>query len=304
MPDIFTNFVVLPMLNFLLWLYGLVGDFIVAIVIFTVLTRLIILPVTIQQQKNSQKMSALQPQIKEIQDKYKSDPQKMQEEMSRIGWSPGMLLGGCLPMVVQLVILWGLWQAITRVLATSPIDLLNLAGSIYSFLPDLLRLLPVNHIFLWLDLGQRDPTYILPLLVAASTYFSQKAYTPPSTGNPQDSTAMMNRQMQVIMPVMLGFFALNFPSALSIYWVFGNLLQVGQYYALQASGIVPKVQTPAPGVTLRPVSSQRSASGESGGTSRPAAKPAGNPPAPSAPHTSRPASRARKVRTKRPKTES
>lgn len=298
------DFLAVPMLNILLWLYGIVGDFVLAIVIFTIFTRLIVLPLTIQQQKNSQKMAALQPQIKEIQDKYKNDPQKMQEEMNRIGWSPGMLLGGCLPMVVQLVILWGLWQAITRVLATSPIDLLNLASSIYNFLPDLLRLLPVNHTFLWLDLGQRDPTYILPLLVAASTYFSQKAYTPPSTGNPQDSTAMMNRQMQVIMPVMLGFFALNFPSALSIYWVFGNLLQVGQYYALQATGIVPKVPMPAPGVSLRPVSTQRPASGESGGASKPAPKAAASGPAPSTPHTSRPASRARKVRTRKPRPES
>ena len=114
---------------------------------------------------------------------------------------------------------------------------------------------------------------------------------------------MMNRQMQVIMPVMLGFFALNFPSALSIYWVFGNLLQVGQYYGLQASGIVPKVQAPAPGVTLRPVSTSRGAGGESGGSAKPASKPAASLPAPSAPHTSRPASRARKVRTKKPKSE-
>lgn len=295
----FDTFVVLPMLNFLLWLYGTVGDFIVAIMIFTILTRLIVLPITIQQQRNSQKMAVLQPQIKEIQDKYKNDPQKMQEEMKRIGWSPGMLLGGCLPMIVQLIILWGLWQAITRVLATSPLDLLNLASSIYNFLPNLLRLLPVNHTFLWLDLGQRDPTYILPLLVAATTYFSQKAYTPPAAPGASDSSAMMNRQMQVVMPVMLGFLALNFPSALSIYWVFGNLLQIGQYYGLQRSGLVPKIEIPPAGTTLRPVTSQRAASGITDGTGKTTSAPSTN-----VPRAPRPASRARKVRTKKPKSDS
>jgi YidC/Oxa1 family membrane protein insertase len=167
------------MLNFLLWLYGLLGgNFILAILVFTVITRLIVLPLTIQQQRNTQKMQAIQPQLQEIQKKYKDDPQKLQEEMGRIGYGPGMLAGGCLPTVVQLVILIGLWQAITRVLATSPLQLLDLVQATYKFIPGLVNLIPVQHTFLWLDLSYYDPTYVLPVLVGVSTYFSQKAFSP------------------------------------------------------------------------------------------------------------------------------
>ncbi len=284
----FDTLIILPMLNFLLWLYGLVGNFILAIVIFTILTRLIILPSTISQQKNTQKMSSLQPQIKEIQDKYKNDPQKMNEELNKIGWNPGMMLGGCLPLILQLVILMGLWQAIQRVLATSPLDLLNLAGSIYKWAPNLLHLLPVNHTFLWLDLSQHDPTYILPILVAASTYFSQKAYQ-PATAGADDQSAAMARQMQIIMPIMLGYFALNFPSALSIYWVFTNFLAVAQYYALQKSGLVP-MPRPAP------ARSAPRAAQATGITDKSSAPPPSEPIS-----KSKPASRARKVRTTKKK---
>jgi YidC/Oxa1 family membrane protein insertase len=278
---VFNTFILYPMLNVLLWLYGLLGsNFILAIVIFTLFTRLIVLPLTIQQQRNTQKMAALQPQLQEIQKKYKDDPQKLQEEMARIGYGPGMLAGGCLPTIVQLVILIGLWQAITRVLATSPLQLLDLAQATYKFIPGLLTYLPVQHTFLWLDLSHYDPTYVLPVLVAVSTYFSQKAFSPTMSGDA--TSAQMTRQMQLMMPVMLGWMALNFPSALSIYWVISNLLAVVQYYGLQRSGLVPA-----------PVAAGSRPTGGAGGGKSPSPPPP--PPAP----TAKPTSRARKVRTKK-----
>jgi hypothetical protein len=173
------------------------------------------------------------------------------------------------------------------VLATSPLQLLDLVESTYKFLPNLVSLIPVDHSFLWLDLGYPDPTYVLPVLVAVSTYFSQKAFSPGTTTDA--NAAAMTRQMQIMMPAMLGWMALSFPSALSLYWVISNLLAVAQYYGLQRSGLVP----PPPPKPAAGASARGAPAGSSPARSAPATPP------PVAPSGTRPTSRARKVRRKR-----
>jgi YidC/Oxa1 family membrane protein insertase len=238
MGNIFDILFVNPLTNILLLIYDvLFHNYVLAIIILTILIRLITLPLTLRQQISSIKMSAMQPQIKAIQEKYKNEPQKLSEEMRKVGFNP---LGGCLPLLIQFPILIGLYNAITRTMAVTPFSLLELGKHIYGFLPNLSSLLPINSLFLGvLDLGQPDKFFVLPILVVATTYFSTKLTTPPST-DPQ--TKQTNDMMALMMPIMFGFFMLSAPAGLGVYWIVSNLIGIGQYYVIKPRLDVAKAQ--------------------------------------------------------------
>lgn len=225
MGQIWTQFFLQPMLNALLLLYGVVGqNFAAAIAIFTVIIRLITLPLTLPQQKSAKKMQDLQPKLQELQKKYKDDKEKLAKAQMELYKEAGVNpLGGCLPMLIQFPIWIGLYQSIAQALAAGPLQLLNLSTHIYKSLPWLSTLVPLKNQFLWLDLGKPDPLYILPILVVATTWFQQKVMTAPST-DPQ--SASMNQSMQIMMPLMLGFFSLQFSSGLSLYFVVSNVVGI------------------------------------------------------------------------------
>jgi len=217
-----------PMANAMLLFYGLLGhQFILAILALTILIRIITFPLTLKQQRSMMSMQALQgsKEWQEIQKKYKGDREKLGQEQIRMyreyGVNPA---GGCLPTLVQFPVLIGLYQSINRVLTTSPIQLMDLAQRVY--VPGLAALVPIKDQFLWLDLGRPDPYYIIPILVVVTTWAQQKLLSPP---NPDPKAASMNQSMQVMMPLMFGFFALSFSSALAIYFVISNVVGVAQY---------------------------------------------------------------------------
>jgi YidC/Oxa1 family membrane protein insertase len=225
MGNIFDFLIVNPMTNALLLLYGLLfNQYVLAIIALTLIIRLITLPLTLRQQVSSYKMQAMQPKIKELQEKYKGEPQKLQAEMRKLGFNP---LSGCLPLLIQFPILIGLYQAITRTLAVNPLSLLELGKYIYGFLPSLSSLVPIDSQFLIWNLGQPDSFFVIPILVVVSTYFSNKLMTPPSTDPQMRQT---NQMMQLMMPLMFGFFMLSTPVGLGIYWIVSNLIGIGQYY--------------------------------------------------------------------------
>jgi YidC/Oxa1 family membrane protein insertase len=238
MGNIFDFLVVNPMTNALLLIYDLLfHNYVLAILVLTIIIRLVTLPLTLKQQISSVKMAAMQPQIKAIQEKYKKEPQKLSEEMRKVGFNP---LGGCLPLLVQFPILIGLYNAITRTLAVTPFSLLELGKHIYGFLPNLSSLVPVNSIFLgFMDLGQPDKLFIIPILVVATTYFSTKLTTPPST---DAQTKQTNQMMSMMMPVMFGFFMLSAPTGLGMYWIVSNLIGIGQYYLMKPRLDIAKAQ--------------------------------------------------------------
>jgi YidC/Oxa1 family membrane protein insertase len=227
-----------PMINSLIWLYGLLGrNYLLAILIFTGVTRLILWPLTMQQQKSSSAMQQLQPKLKELQAKYKDDQETLSRKTMEIyrehNINPVM---GCLPMLIQFPILIGLYQALSASLASSPLALITLSQHIYHpvpewlrWLPDAASLIPLNSRFGWLDLSRPDPLFILPVLVVVTTWLQNKLLTPP---NPDPQQASMNMSMQLMMPLMIGWFSLNFPSGLSIYWVVANVIGVAQYAAM------------------------------------------------------------------------
>jgi YidC/Oxa1 family membrane protein insertase len=231
-------YIVTPMTNVLLWIYELVGhNFGIAIILFTILIRLITWPLTGKQLKGAQAMQELQQdkEWQEIQKKYKNNKEKLAQEQMRIykerGISP---FDSCLPTLIQFPIIIGLYQAIIRALASTPLALLKLARSIYPFL-NIASLIPLNSRFLWMDLGRPEfvpfmgyhiPT--LAIVVAITTYIQSKM-TMPASSSPGDQSAAMGNMMSLYMPLLLGYFALTFPSGLSIYFVTTNLLGILQY---------------------------------------------------------------------------
>ena len=219
-----------PMLNGLLLLYQLLfHNLTLTIVVFTILTRVITYPLTYQQQKSTKKLTELQQSDgwKKMQEKYAKDKEKLAQEQMKLYQAAGVNpLGGCLPMLIQFPILIGLYQAITRAMAATPIGLLDFYQHIYKFLPNVASLIPLDNRFVWLNLGLPDPYYIMPILVVATTWIQSKVMTPPSA-DPQ--AAQMSQSMALTMPLMIGWMSLNFPSGLSIYWVIGNVASIVQY---------------------------------------------------------------------------
>src|SRR4030042_6157753 len=150
------TFILAPMVNVLIWIYEFVfHNFVLAIIIFTILIRLITYPLTAQQLKGQQKMTELQTSKKwqEIQKKYKDDKEKLAQEQMAIYKEMGINpLGSCLPLIIQFPIMIGLYQAVTLAMSSAPIQLLNLSRNLYSFITGS-ALIPLNPKFLWMNLG-------------------------------------------------------------------------------------------------------------------------------------------------------
>jgi len=240
------TFIVTPLTNVLLWIYGIFGgNFGLAIILFTILIRLVTHPLMASQIKSSQKMQEMQQSKKwqEIQKKNKGDKEKLAQEQMKLykelGISP---FGSCLPTIIQIPIIFGLYQSIMRALVASPLQLLTLTRSVYAVF-DTPALLPLNSHFLWMNLGQAPEKIFLPFLtsgipnptlaiiVALTTYVQSKLTMPPST-NPNDQSAAMGKMMARYMPLLWGYLSLTFASGLSVYFIISNLVSILQYALL------------------------------------------------------------------------
>jgi YidC/Oxa1 family membrane protein insertase len=224
----------------LLWIYDIVGhNFGIAIILFTILIRIVTWPLNAQQMKGASAMQNLQSdkEWQDIQKKYAKDKEKLAQEQMRIYRERGINpFGSCLPTLIQFPIIIALYQSITRALAVTPLGLLQLSrsASAFSFL-DVSQLIPLNSKFLWMDLGRPESVAIfgfalptLAIIVALTTYIQSKLTLPPST-NPNDQSAAMTGMMSIYMPLFLGYLALSFPSGLAVYFITSNLLGIAQY---------------------------------------------------------------------------
>lgn len=243
------QFVVNPMLNAMLLLYDFLGNnLLLAIAVFTIIIRLITLPLNIRQQRSMMKTQEIQPQIQAIQKKYKDNPQKMQEEFAKIGYNPADTLTGCLPLIIQMPILFGMFQVFQIMLGTTPQALFELTQRVYAGI-DLSQILPINNQALIWNLGQPDPYLILPILVVATMFVQQKYLSPPKKQDGKDKkddpTAAMTQSMQYTMPIMFGFFSLQFQAGLSLYFIFSNVIGILQ-------GLYMRRVVPPNDVTAKP----------------------------------------------------
>lgn len=172
------------------------GSYGVSIILSTIIVRLLLYPLTLSQNKNMQAMRKLQPELEALQKKYGDDKETQQQKTMELYQKNKINpLGGCLPMLVQLPILW----AFFRVLNTTSF------GEGTKFLG------------VW-ALSQPDPYYILPILAAGTTYLQSKMTV----------TDASQKSMLIVMPLMIGFFSLNFPSGMVIYWTTSNIFSIAQ----------------------------------------------------------------------------
>jgi len=270
------QFVINPMINALLLLYDFLGNnFVLAIAVFTVLIRLLTLPLNLKQQRSSLRMQEMQPQIQAIQKKYKDNPQKMQEEFRKIGYNPAESLAGCLPMLIQMPILIGLYRGIIFLLGSTPQSLFQLTQRVYDGI-NLTELLPIKSSFLWLDLGKPDPLYILPILVFVTMFAQQKLLSPAAkkknNGKQKDDNpaAAMTQSMMYTMPIMFAFFSLQFQAGLSVYFVLSNIIGIGQGFYVRSLMAPPGTELkPLPTGTDEPKPAKAKPKEKTGATQRP-----------------------------------
>ena len=228
-----------PMINSLALLYQLLfSNFGLSIIVFTVLIRLAMIPLTIRQTRSMKKMQLIQPRLKVIQDKYKGKKgdarRKMSSETMALYKDAGVNPVGCLgPMIIQMPIWIGFYRAILRTMPSTPEGMANLSELFYSWNPAIAAV-PFNSQFLGLslvDLVQYAAVpwnYALPVLVGASMFLQQKMTTNPTSDPRQKQT---NQMMLWMMPIMFGAFTWQFPAGLAVYILFSNIIGVViQYY--------------------------------------------------------------------------
>ena len=221
------DFIVKPLQQFFDYIHNILANlglsvglgYTLTIIIFTIIIRMILLPLNIKQTKSQVAMNELQPEIKKLQEKHKNDPQKSQAEMMKLYKEKGVNpMGGCLPILVQLPILWSLFYVFRNI---QPID--PVTGK---------ELTEVG--FLWLkNLFGTDNLHILPVLSAVTQYLSTIMIAPKG----DSAQAKQMGTMNIAMSVMMIFFAWSMPAALVIYWVFNNLFQIAQTYFMKVAGL-------------------------------------------------------------------
>jgi YidC/Oxa1 family membrane protein insertase len=231
------------MINALLLIYGFLGqNFGLTIIIFTVLVRLITYPLTAQQMKSTQAMQEMQKSKKwqDMQKKYKDNREKLAQEQMKLYQEMGVNpFGSCLPTLIQFPVIIGLYQAIIRALAVTPIQLLDLSRHVYPFI-NAAALIPLNNHFLWMDLSLPEKDFglaiagigvpVLAILVVVTSYLQTKLMTPPTTAG--DQGAQMSKAMNLYMPLFMGYLAYTFSSGLALYFVASNLIGILQYGAM------------------------------------------------------------------------
>ena len=216
------------------------SNFGLSIIVFTILIRVLLIPLTIRQTRSMKKMQELQPRLKTLQDKYKNkgpaEKRQLSSETMKLYKEAGVNPIGCLgPLIIQMPIWFGLYRAILRTMPPTPEGLANLSASFYSWNPAISNV-PINSKFLGIDLvdfvqGAPLPwNFALPVLVGATMWLQQKM----TSGNQKAASAQQAQTNQIMLwmlPIMFGFFTFQFPAGLAVYILFSNIVGVIiQYY--------------------------------------------------------------------------
>ena len=209
-----------PALYLLRLLYRFSGNYGLAIILITVLQKVAFHPLTAKSLRSMQAMQALQPRIAAVQERYKNNPQKKQQETMDLYKKHGVNpMGGCLPMLLQIPIFIALYNALS-----SSVEMWQAR---FLWIRDLSQPDALFAIDIW---GLKNyPFNLLALLMGASMFVQQKMA--PAAGDPRQAKMML-----YLMPTMFTFMFWNFPSGLVLYWLVNNVLQVGQQYWLERRG--------------------------------------------------------------------
>jgi YidC/Oxa1 family membrane protein insertase len=255
------------MVNGLLFFYQLFGEsYVLSLSLLTIIVRLLTLPLMLPMQKSARKQAELQPKIQAIRKKYAKNSRKQNEELMKLYREAGINpMAGCLPMLIQLPIMWAFYKAIVRSLAFDPGKLFFGLGKYIASSASFSSLVPLNSHFLWLNLATPDSTYILPILVGVTTWLQQKLTPSTATSSGGDDQAQaMSQSMTITMPLMFAFITINLASGLAVYFIVSNLVgMVIQFFinramlAPQAAGRSSAKEKARPAPALPQASSQR-----------------------------------------------
>jgi YidC/Oxa1 family membrane protein insertase len=214
-----------------------------AIILFTLVIKLLTMPLTLQQLRASKAMQALQPEIQKLQKKYKGDREKMSQAQMELYKEAGVNpLGGCLPMLVQLPIWFALYRALFGLANQGLLNegffwVPSLAGPVSEY-AGLSWLWPLPPAVGWAD---AVAYLVLPILTVVTQIIVQKM-TPSPSADPQQASMS---QMMLLMPFMFGFFALQVPQGLVLYWVTSNIFSLIQQYFITGLGPLKPAPTTA-----------------------------------------------------------
>ena len=183
------------------------GSYGLAIILLTILVKVVLYPLTVKQIKSMKAMQEIQPELQKLQEKHKNNPQMLQMKMMELYKERGVNpMAGCLPLIIQMPILMGMYYALYN---------FDYGGAAPSFL--------------WLpSLSETDPQYILPILAAATTLIQQKMTTLQQT--------QQTKMLMVVMPLFIGWLSLSFPAGLVLYWVTMNVVQIVQQWWIYRDG--------------------------------------------------------------------
>lgn len=195
-------------------IYSVTGSYGLAIVVFTIITKMALYPLTVKQQRAMMDQKRLGPELQKIQEKYKKNKEELQKKTMEFykenNFNP---LGGCFPLIVQLPIIWLLFSVLRS----------------HDF---------AEQGFLWVPLlTDPDPYYIWPVLSAGLTYVQGRLSSPAADPSGKSNT---QNTMNMIMPIFIGFISLTFPAGLVLYWTVGTLVTIMQYYVINKKLEVPK----------------------------------------------------------------
>jgi YidC/Oxa1 family membrane protein insertase len=201
------SFLAVPLLKLLSWFQSFVGNWGIAIIVLTILIKIVFWPLSRKSFKSMEQMKKLQPMMKQLQEKHKDNKEALSREMMQLYKTYGVNpMGGCLPILIQLPVFVALYQALLNC-----IELRH--ASFITYLP--------GTDLLWLaDLSVKDPFYITPLIMGATMFLQQ--WLSPAMGDPQQ------RKIMMIMPVVFTVMFINFPSGLVLYWLCNNVLSIIQ----------------------------------------------------------------------------
>ena len=202
-----------PMSYLLTWIYDFIGNYGLALLVFTILIKGVMYPLYAKQIKTTMNMSKMQSKIKEIQQKYAKDKALMNQKMAELYKEEGgSMYGGCLPMLIQMIVIMGLFA-----LLRNPMNYISSDKMLFA----------IHESFLWIpDLAQPDK-WVLPIIAGIATflatYFSQ---TNQMSGPNADQMKMMTKMMKYVFPVMILLMARSYPAGLALYWSLNQIIQI------------------------------------------------------------------------------
>jgi YidC/Oxa1 family membrane protein insertase len=200
-----------PLLKLLHLFHGFVGNWGLAIILLTIVIKIVFWPLSHKSYKSMNQMKKIQPLMAKVREQYKDDRQKMNEEMMRLYKTYKVNpAGGCLPMLLQIPVFLGLYQA--------------LLGAIELRHAPFIAHVPFTDLIWLADLSAKDPFYVTPVIMGATMFLQQKMT--PSPGDPTQA------KMMLFMPVIFTFLFLNFPAGLVVYWLVNNVLSIAQQWMM------------------------------------------------------------------------